>query len=281
MTNEETDHSAEHQQAYENRKAVHKHLLEKAQQGLEDAIKVRPLRIAEYVQRKGIASEDDLEPEVRNRFYLNEKRMQNRVAELQKLLVLMRPPTDKDIEYRQNVYDQLADFIKQNAPADLPLRFHGTGFNNVPDIIFSRQLSSSVDRLGYEVSYDVSDQVSVSTVQSVDGTINSYTHLINESYCFPAGCIFVLLPQSGEEEKAGQSMLMGNVDFAARPGQLFRILCSPETLPIVRQQLSDVGMNPELAQEFFHFAEVELPALKTELEQHPEKLTQLVPYKAG
>ena len=60
------------------------------------------------------------------------------------------------------------------------------------------EISSSVDRVGSSTSYDVSDQVSVTTKNTIETTVQGYAGLTG-NYNLPAGCIFVILPQDENE----------------------------------------------------------------------------------
>ena len=163
----------------------------------------------------------------------------NAITQREDELKFLRPADDKDIDYRTR---QLCDFckkVKETLPADSRLCFHGTRIQNVENIIKSGGLSSSVDRLGYETSYDVEDQVSVTTRNTIETTIGGrlgggYAGLAE--FEFPAGCVFVLLPKDENEVRSSQSsMLIGNVDFKSEPKRLVAIVTSPESKPMVEK----------------------------------------------
>lgn len=195
-------------------------------------------------------------------------------------LQLARPTSIADIEYRKKVVKGLQPAIEAAIPEGLPLRFHGTPIYNVPAIMHGGGLSSSVDRLGGETSYDVADQVSVTTARTLDVTLQSYSGLLEEDCMLPAGCVFVLLPASKEEEAAGASMLMSNVDFAEHPEQLFGIMTSEENLPAMRQLAAETGIDPSKVHEFFEFPDY-LARLDQAMQRGEVQLQDIVPYDIG
>ncbi|HBY21571.1 MAG: hypothetical protein A2Y24_04580 [Clostridiales bacterium GWE2_32_10] len=144
-------------------------------------------------------------------------------------LEFLRPESEEDKTYRLRQYDEFSSKIKEVIPDDLPLRFHGTSIYNAKHILHEGELSSSVDRRGISTSYDVEDQVSVTTKESIDITVSGYTDLIGD-FCLPAGCIFVMLPKDEIDEKAGESLLMGNVNFKSEPDRLVAIITSNENI---------------------------------------------------
>ncbi len=146
---------------------------------------------------------------------------------------LLRPKNPEDMLYRNRQYDEFSKKIGENLPDNIPLRFHGTSLCNVKNILSDGELSSSVDRLGFETSYDVSNQVSVTTKKSIDVTIKGYADLLD--FDMPAGCIFVLLPKDEEDAKAGDSLLMRNVNFKNEPDRLYAIITTPENIEIVKE----------------------------------------------
>ena len=79
-------------------------------------------------------------------------------------------------------------------------------------------------------SYDSSGQISVTTSDTISTTINGYSGLLDNEYFLPAGCIFVVLPKDEEDAKAGNSMLMGNVNFKESPDRLVAIISTPENM---------------------------------------------------
>ena len=192
-------------------------------------------------------------------------------------LEFMRPTSEEDIAYRQRVASELPAKILENCPPELPLRFHGAPIFTSQEIIASKGLSSSVDRIGIETSYDVAGQVSVTVPETIRTTLDSYTGLIEGGYEVPAGCVFVVLPESKEDADAGRSMLMGNVDFETHPEQLFAIMASSENVEQVKQWAKDAGLDPSKVKEFFEFAD-SLSELKEAFENGTARAQDYVPY---
>ncbi len=145
-------------------------------------------------------------------------------------LFFLRPRQQEDIEYRNRQYNNFADEIRKLTSQNIPLRFHGCPIYTAKEIIESGEISSSVDRLGIMTSYDSSGQISVTTSDTISTTINGYSGLLDNEYFLPAGCIFVVLPKDEEDAKAGNSMLMGNVNFKESPDRLVAIISTPENM---------------------------------------------------
>jgi len=157
----------------------------------------------------------------------NIARRQNALNIITDKLRFIRPGNEEDTIYRGRQYDEFSKKIENLVSDDLPLRFHGCPIYTAERIIFAGELSSSVDRLGIETSYDVSDQVSVTTRKTIETTVRGYADLA-ENQSLPAGCIFVLLPKDEMDARAGDSMLMGNVNFKQNPERLYAIITTPE-----------------------------------------------------
>ena len=137
-----------------------------------------------------------------------------------------------DLNERNNAYD-FPQKISQILSDNFHLKFHGTSIYNTAQIIPSGNLSASFDRLGYNTSYDVSGQISVTDKKTIDTTINGYTHLSDKF--LPAGCVFALLPQDKQDDKLSTSLLMNNVDFRTNPNQLYAIITTTENVGLVKQ----------------------------------------------
>lgn len=164
------------------------------------------------------------------------------LSQVEDQIEFLRPANDKDMEYRLRQYNEFAKKMEDLVPDDLQLRFHGCPIYTAKHILESGELSSSVDRLGVETSYDTEGQVSVTTKDTLDTTIHGYTHLSDNSY-LPAGCVFVVLPKDEMDAKAGDSMLMGNVDFKSEPDRLYGIITTPENIERVSQWAKANGID--------------------------------------
>ncbi len=157
-------------------------------------------------------------------------------------LKILRPPTNEDMEYRLNVYQNFHREARLVLPPNCPLCFHGTKFGNIERILKTGGLSSSVDRLGYSTSYDVEDQVSVTVADTLETTIQGYTGLV--SFEEPAGCVFIVLPKNQQEYNSSRSsMLIGNVDFIKEPERLVGILTTPENIDQIRTWCKEYGIK--------------------------------------
>ena len=183
-------------------------------------------------------------------------RTQNSVDFYKSQLKIFRPPTQEDINYRENVRQNFSREVRSVLPKDCPVCFHGTRYGNIESILKSGGLASSVDRLGYSTSYDVEDQVSVTVVNTLETTINGYTGL--NSYEEPAGCVFLVLPKDEAEYKSSRSsMIIGNVDFRKEPERLVGILSTPENVEQIKSwcEKYDIACNPNNICTFGNFLE--------------------------
>ena len=154
-----------------------------------------------------------------------------------------RPATQEDISYRDRQSSEFTSNLNKAIPKDNDLFFHGCPIYAARDIIKSGGLSSSVDRIGVSTSYDVEDQVSVTTKDSLDITIGSYTGLNGEGYHLPAGCVFVFKPENEEDlENAKKSLLTSNTSFRDNPERLIAILSSKEN----SERLNEWCKNAEI-----------------------------------
>lgn len=169
-------------------------------------------------------------------------RLEQNLLGLEEQLEFLRPANEDDIEYRKRQEKEFARKMKDLIPEELPLRFHGCPIYTAKHIIESGELSSSVDRLGYETSYDAEGQISVTTKDSLDITIYSYSKLY-EDLNLPAGCVFVLLPEDERDAESGQSLLMNNVNFKENPDRLYGIITTPENIEKVQEWGEQNGIN--------------------------------------
>ena len=92
-------------------------------------------------------------------------------------LEFLRPSSQEDMEYRLKQYNEFSKQIKAVVPDDLHLCFHGCPIYVAKHIIEDGEISSSVDRIGSSTSYDVSDQVSVTTKNTIETTVQGYAGL--------------------------------------------------------------------------------------------------------
>jgi hypothetical protein len=199
------------------------------------------------------------------------------LVSLEHELAFLRPSSEEDVAYRQRIAAEFSAGVRNAAPKDLPLRFHGASIYESRDIIITGGLSSSVDRLGAQTSMDGAGQVSVTTPDSIHITMEGYVDLFESNCCIPTGCTFVMLPGSQEDAAAGESMLMGNVDFTEEPDRLFAILASPETMSDVQGWAATAGIDPGRVTEYFAFVD-QLADLSTQIDSGALNAQDLVPY---
>ncbi|CAN5206410.1 hypothetical protein BH09PAT1_BH09PAT1_2410 [soil metagenome] len=206
-------------------------------------------KLIEYEAKKGIKVDEETKSRLQSTVIAKERGL----ALVKSQRAFLRPSTDEDILYRQKVYDQLPALLKASAHPDIPFRFHGTPIYGAKDIITSRNLSSTADRLGIDTSYDTTDQLSVTTVDTLRTTVESYTSLNELEYQIPAGCIFVLLPKSAAESVAGASLLMNSVNLNESPSQLFAVLVSKEMSQEVKTWMAGSNLPAEKVYDFLEF----------------------------
>ena len=89
------------------------------------------------------------------------KRIENQISVVQSEIKLSRPPIDKDLMERNDVYYNFPKKLENALSDNFHLKFHGTNFYNSLQIIKDGSISSSVDRNGYATSYDEAGQISV------------------------------------------------------------------------------------------------------------------------
>lgn len=172
------------------------------------------------------------------RLEIAQKTIQSRIYALEQInnqLEFLRPSSQEDIDYRLKQYSEFSKQVKSEVPDDLHLCFHGCPIYAAKHIIEDGEISSLVDRIGSETSYDVSDQVSVTTKNTIETTVQGYTGLTG-NYNLPAGCIFVILPKDDNEIQTSEtSMLIGNVSFKENPERLYSIITTPENIEKVTE----------------------------------------------
>jgi len=155
----------------------------------------------------------------------------------------IRVGSDETQKEKLDVYDNFVRSLRSNNSLDPNLCFHGSrDISSVLKIIESKELSSSSDRLGYETSYDVADQVSVTTLESLDITIQGYTGLTSSS-ASRAGAVFVVTPKDENEISSSRSLLIGNVDFNADPDRLVSIITTSENKDMLIEECLKSGID--------------------------------------
>lgn len=203
------------------------------------------------------------------RLEIAQKTIQSRKYALEQLtnqLEFLRPSSQEDIDYRLRQYEEFSKIIKKEVPDDLHLCFHGCPIYAARHIIEDGEISSSVDRIGSETSYDVSDQVSVTTKKTIETTVQGYTGLTG-NYNLPAGCIFAILPKDEREIQTSEtSMLIGNVSFKENPERLYAIITTPENIEIVTEWAEKVNIDLSKIHDFEGFIQ-EIGKQKTQFSE--------------
>lgn len=147
----------------------------------------------------------------------------------------LREPTKEDIQYRNR---QRYEFPKkaENLSEDMMLCFHGTNINGAKHILLSGEISSGADRTGRATSFDPPGRISVTNKDTVETSVGTYMN-IDGNFCYPAGCLFVVLPENKEEyEKLSSTgWMIKNVNFKDTSERLAAIITTPENLEKVKE----------------------------------------------
>jgi len=180
----------------------------------------------------------------------------------------LRPNSPKDIEERNywasNFYKQ---FLKVY-PETEDLRFHGTPIYNAKAILESGGIFSSVDiNDGYMASTDLSGEISASSRDSLDRTIQFFSDMGSYIRSLPAGCIFVVKPRTERDKELKRQDAMESVNFREHPEQFYGLFTTDENLPMVKEWLEKAGLDPEKAYNFQGF----LDKLKEEKNKGKDK----------
>ena len=177
----------------------------------------------------------------------------NALEQIENQLEFLRPSSQEDMNYRLKQYNEFSEQVKSEVPDDLHLCFHGCPIYAAKQIIKDGEISSSVERIGSETSYDVSDQGSVTTKNTIETTVQGYTGLTG-NYNLPAGCIFVILPKDESEIKSSEtSMLIGNVSFKENPERLYSIITTPENIERVTEWAEKANIDLSKIHDFEGF----------------------------
>ncbi len=169
-------------------------------------------------------------------------------------LSFLRPENENDKSYRLRQYREFSRLVDEHVPEDLHLCFHGCPIDAAMHILEDGEISSSVDRIGSETSYDVSDQVSVSTKDNVRITVEGYSGLLEMEY--PAGCIFAIIPKDEDEIKSSRLLLIGNVNFRDNPERLHSIITTPENIERVTEWAKKSGVDPSKIHDYDEFIKI-------------------------
>ena len=207
---------------YEKKKT----LLDRTRQQLIESLEMQKEKY-EQIKNDDTLDKKELRLEIALNFI---RKKENQIKIASEKLELLRPRFEEDMAYRRRQYYQFSNMVKEVMPDDLDLCFHGCPIFAAKSIIEEGCISSSVDRLGVATSYDVEDQVSVTTKETLSTTIQGYAKL-HDNMELPAGCIFVIIPKDEVEIKSSKtSMIIGNVNFKENPERLYAIITTPENL---------------------------------------------------
>lgn len=181
--------------------------------------------------------------------------IEDRIAYLENESILIREINPADVEYRKDLVDTLPEQAKRRAIRNKKLRFHGATLVSSLRIIANGSISSSQERGMGQVSFDGSGQISVTDLKSISLSIKDYTGIKDQF--IPLGCLFVVLPQNRADERTISSYLMRSLKLKERKvsKRFVAVLCSPESLPIIKKQLQENGYPPTLAKDYFEFLE--------------------------
>lgn len=179
-----------------------------------------------------------------NAINISLRRLDYTINDLLKESLFYRNPIQEDIDYRVEYISSksfLLDFYNC-LPEDLPLRFHGSPIQRVKQIIESGEISSSVDRVGFETSTNnVSNQISTHDKSLFHKSILYYTDLT--IIYKPLGCIFVLIDPNNSKIIDYGICSMQNFNLKENQEKLFGIITSPESAVLVREWCNQNGID--------------------------------------
>lgn len=175
--------------------------------------------------------------------------IEQRILDLEETLSLLRPPTKEELEYRKKLLDSFAEIVGQQANRLRGIRFHGADWIHSAAIIRSGEISSSQERGMDRSSFDVGGQISVTDAKSVQLSLRDYTGI--QEYLLPMGCLFVLEDTSRDE--IGNTYVMESVKMKGKNAVRFKVLASTEMLQPLKKLLSDNGLSPDDAIEYFDY----------------------------
>lgn len=191
-------------------------------------------------------------------YYYNIQRQEYYIKELNLKKDFIRPNTQDDISIRNK---QLEEFSKNIINADpnnvLNLRIHATSIYYSKAIIDSGGIISSADRMnGFISSTNPKGEISVSSLENTQYSMNYFADMRAYKDSLPAGCVFVLTPKNQEEADMIKSRQMQNVYFHKHPEQLYGIVTTSENILNVKQWMSDNDLNPNLVYGFDEFVKI-------------------------
>ena len=197
-----------------------------------------------YEEYKKVASDDSLSDKNKKLEVLKKQilRLEYVMFTLKKEKEYARIGTRETEAEKLRVYDSFDQDLKEVLNSNSTICFHGCRYIYlVKDIIQSGKIQSSIDRLGLQTSYDVDDQISVTTINNIETTTKSYLGLTN-SPSQPAGAMFVITPKDEKEIESSSRMIMGNVDFKENPERLLYIVTTSENKELIKKWCIESGI---------------------------------------
>ena len=173
----------------------------------------------------------------------------------QELTSLLRMPDADDITYRLRQRDEFPKKIASNFSHDEMLCFHGTTIFGAKNIILSNSISSGANRFGRTTSYDPPGKISATNIDTIETSVGLYMRL-NDNYCYPSGCLFVITAKNKEEyANLSSGWMIDNVDFKENPERLVAIITTPENIEKVSQWAKEGGIDTSKVMDFDSFIE--------------------------
>ena len=183
----------------------------------------------------------------------NVKQTEETLQRLKDLSQYVREPTLEDYAYRRDQYANFAKTIQQFVSEDELLCFHGTNIAATKHIFESGNISSGASRLGYHTSFDAKGAISVTSINMVDTSVQSYMNLVDDMY-LPAGCLFVVKAKDADEYESSISrMSIKDVDFKNSPERLVAVITTPENEERVSTWVQQGGFDASKVMTFESF----------------------------
>lgn len=168
------------------------------------------------------------------------------LKERQMEMEFLRPNNPKDIEERNYWADNFYKEFLKVYPESEDLRFHGTSIYNTKAILESGGIFSSVDiNDGYMASTDLSGEISASSRDSLNRTIQFFTDVGSYYRSLPGGCVFVINPRTDRDKELKRQDAMESVNFREHPEQFYGLFTTNENLLNVKQWVEQAGLDPD------------------------------------
>lgn len=156
--------------------------------------------------------------------------------------------TESEAE-KLNAYSHFYNQLVQTLDEDKKYYYHGCkDLSLVKQIIESKKIVSGSDRTGVETSLDVSETISVTTIKTLNITVQGYAGLQNPSY-LPAGAIFVIKPDENYDEN---SIITRNVYFKD-DNSLIAIITTKENVKKIKEWLSQNDLDQSKCYDYDSF----------------------------